>query len=111
MGAADMELEYGEHERVAQLYERLLERTKHIKVWISYAQFLQTTENITAARDIHSRAYSHFKLNPEQKEEVRTGCSRGWWAGGSAGLVVWVAADACATVVCASLSVSVCACV
>lgn len=26
-------------ERTRQLYERLLDRTKHLKVWVSYAQF------------------------------------------------------------------------
>lgn len=28
-----------EHERTRQLYERLLDRTKHLKVWVSYAKF------------------------------------------------------------------------
>lgn len=35
----DFEISEGEYDRTRQLYERLLERTKHIKVWISYAQF------------------------------------------------------------------------
>jgi crooked neck len=29
----------GERERARVLFERLLDRTKHVKVWLSYAQF------------------------------------------------------------------------
>lgn len=35
----DFELEEGEEERTRTVYERLLERTQHVKVWISFAQF------------------------------------------------------------------------
>ncbi|GKF34368.1 crooked neck-like protein 1, partial [Tanacetum coccineum] len=35
----DFEIAEGEFERTRQLYERLLDRTKHLKVWISYAKF------------------------------------------------------------------------
>ncbi|GKD03207.1 crooked neck-like protein 1, partial [Tanacetum coccineum] len=35
----DFEIAEGEFERTRQLYERLLDRTKHLKVWISYAMF------------------------------------------------------------------------
>ncbi|KAK2967474.1 hypothetical protein RJ640_000631 [Escallonia rubra] len=35
----DFEISEGEFERTRQLYERLLDRTKHLKVWISYAKF------------------------------------------------------------------------
>ncbi|RDA85975.1 hypothetical protein CP532_4850 [Ophiocordyceps camponoti-leonardi (nom. inval.)] len=35
----DLEEEEGEHERARALYERLLEKTGHVKVWISYAHF------------------------------------------------------------------------
>lgn len=35
----DFEEEEGEYERTRALYERLLEKTDHVKVWISYAQF------------------------------------------------------------------------
>jgi crooked neck len=35
----DFEEEEGEYERTRMLYERLLERTDHVKVWISYAHF------------------------------------------------------------------------
>ena len=35
----DFEDEEGEHESARALYERLLEKTGHVKVWISYARF------------------------------------------------------------------------
>lgn len=35
----DFEEEEGEWDRTRQLYERLLEKTDHVKVWISYAHF------------------------------------------------------------------------
>ncbi|GJC86889.1 pre-mRNA-splicing factor CLF1 [Colletotrichum liriopes] len=46
----DFEEEEGEYERTRELYERLLEKTDHVKVWISFA---------------------HFELNiPEDEEEA-----------------------------------------
>lgn len=41
----DFETEAEEYENVRKLYQRLLERTKHPKVWISYAQFEATAGN------------------------------------------------------------------
>ncbi|ORY92420.1 hypothetical protein BCR35DRAFT_348818 [Leucosporidium creatinivorum] len=35
----DFEFEEEEYSRVRELYERLLRRTSHVKVWVSYAQF------------------------------------------------------------------------
>ncbi|TQN74233.1 Pre-mRNA-splicing factor CLF1 [Colletotrichum shisoi] len=35
----DFEEEEGEYERTRELYERLLEKTDHVKVWISFAHF------------------------------------------------------------------------
>jgi crooked neck len=35
----DLEVEEGERKRARALYERLLERSGHVKVWISYALF------------------------------------------------------------------------
>lgn len=35
----DFEEEEGEYEKTRQLYERLLQKTDHVKVWISWAQF------------------------------------------------------------------------
>ncbi len=35
----DMEIALSEFEKVRDLYRQLLTRTKHVKVWISYAKF------------------------------------------------------------------------
>jgi crooked neck len=35
----DFEIGEGERERTRELYERLLQRTHHVKVWMSYADF------------------------------------------------------------------------
>ena len=35
----DFEISEGERQRTRVLYERLLDRTKHVKVWLSYARF------------------------------------------------------------------------
>ena len=35
----DFETELGEFDRTRELYEKLLERTSHVKVWTSYANF------------------------------------------------------------------------
>lgn len=65
----DFEIEVEELGRAQKLYERLLERTKHVKVWISYAKFLsQQAKEIEEARDVYSRAYDYFK-QAELKDE------------------------------------------
>lgn len=35
----DFEISQKQYELTRQLYDRLLDRTKHLKVWISYAKF------------------------------------------------------------------------
>ncbi|KAI6653773.1 Crooked neck-like protein 1 [Oopsacas minuta] len=40
----DFEVELEDWERVRALYERLLDKTKHIKVWLSYARFEASIE-------------------------------------------------------------------
>ncbi|KAJ6157059.1 hypothetical protein N7497_005944 [Penicillium chrysogenum] len=74
----DFEEEEYEHERVRQLYERLLQKTDHIKVWLNYARFESlvppeeeeeeeeeakqfTEEAATRARAVFSRADKALK--------------------------------------------------
>eukprot|EP00897_Mesotaenium_endlicherianum_P005435 jgi/Mesen1/491/ME001024S10726 len=57
----DFEISEAEHERTRALYERLLERTKHVKVWISYAQFEAT------------RAYEEDSRAAEEQREPDEG--------------------------------------
>ena len=92
----DFEIGEGERVRARNLYERLLDRTKHVKVWLSYAQFenasLSETENENEkrsepsvddvdpseylgnrekrARDVYERALRSLKeTQPDAKEE------------------------------------------
>ncbi|KAL9224680.1 hypothetical protein vseg_000692 [Gypsophila vaccaria] len=89
----EFEISKGEYENTRALYERLLDRTKHLKVWISYAKFEATAmENSGAsgipeaeaqellnekkklclqhARRVFERAISHYRVSaPELKEE------------------------------------------
>lgn len=72
----DFEVNQGENERARQLYERLLERTMHIKVWISYAKFELACEendeglNVALARRIYERANDSLKSLPEKENRV-----------------------------------------
>ncbi|KAI9778767.1 MAG: NineTeen Complex (NTC) component [Peltula sp. TS41687] len=57
----DFEEEEGEYDRTRQLYERLLEKTGHVKVWISYAHFeinVPDEENEGEGEDEESRPVS-----------------------------------------------------
>ncbi|GAB7348633.1 hypothetical protein MBLNU459_g7006t1 [Dothideomycetes sp. NU459] len=85
----DFEEEEGEYERTRDLYERLLEKTDHVKVWISYAHFeinVPDTEEDEdedegdeekpvsedakrRARKVFERAYDRMKQK-DLKEEV-----------------------------------------
>lgn len=65
----------GESELSRQLYERLLERTVHVKVWISYAKFelLSQTEddlNVALARRVYERANEQLRTLPEKESRV-----------------------------------------
>lgn len=65
----NVEISYGNLDKVRSLYERLLEKTKHVKVWLSYNKFEQESLEIEKARDIFDRAYRYLKENPSMKEE------------------------------------------
>ncbi|KAF8090620.1 hypothetical protein N665_0471s0015 [Sinapis alba] len=76
----DFEMLQGEVERTRALYERLLERTKHYKVWVSFAKFEareqegddieRKRECIRRSREVFDRAYMYYKdAAPELKEE------------------------------------------
>lgn len=57
----DFEISEGESENVRSLYRRLLERTNHVKVWISFAQF-EASEiggGLQSARKIFQDGYVH----------------------------------------------------
>lgn len=84
----DFEEEEGEYERARHLYERLLEKTDHVKVWISYAHFELnaagedetevaedeeqpiTDEAKTRARKIFERAHKNMRDRDLKEETV-----------------------------------------
>ncbi|GLD99735.1 hypothetical protein PINS_up008463 [Pythium insidiosum] len=77
----DFEVENGEQDLTRQLYERLLERTKHVKVWISFAQFEAAQQDHEAAREVLERALRYIKEQAgEDKKEERVLCLETWLA-------------------------------
>lgn len=68
----DFEIDEGEGDRARALYERLLEKTGHVKVWISYAQFEGTEvgKGVDAARGTFLRAHDQVKDAGMKEERV-----------------------------------------
>jgi crooked neck len=66
----DYEIKQGEHDRTRTLYQRLLDRTKHVKVWISYAQFEATAKEQIKARAVFNKADAHFKEEGLKEERL-----------------------------------------
>lgn len=65
----------GETELARQLYERLLDRTVHVKVWISFAKFELTSDsgdnmNVDLARRIYERANDFLRNGAEKESRV-----------------------------------------
>ena len=67
----DMEITLNNFDRVRELYQKLLNKTKHVKVWLSYARFeSDTAHSPQLTRQVYSQATQHFKANePDLKEE------------------------------------------
>lgn len=69
----DFEIGEKEADNVRRLYRNLLDRTSHVKVWISFAQFEASQEDDSAvqnARDVYTEGYDTLKrLDGEAKEE------------------------------------------
>ena len=58
----DFEIERGENDAARDLYNRLLARTQHVKVWLSFATFeASVVGDPDATRAVYDRAYTHFK--------------------------------------------------
>ncbi|CAG8686721.1 15297_t:CDS:2, partial [Cetraspora pellucida] len=72
----DFEFSEEEFNRTRLLYERLLEKTGHVKVWISFAQFeLNADEGnrevaIERARKVFEKAYASMKEKELKEERV-----------------------------------------
>jgi len=65
----DEELDDGRR-RVSDLYERLLEKSKHAKVWISYAKYELDSESTERARAIFQRADDFLKHDGTKDERA-----------------------------------------
>ncbi len=64
---------YENHDKVINLYERLLKKSKHIKVWLSYIKYELEMEKIDKMRNLCQRAIDFFKkenLKKERKEII-----------------------------------------
>lgn len=71
----DFEIAQEEIDNARQLYERLLERTVHVKVWLSYAKFELNNEsedgmNLKLARRVYERANESLKNSVEKEARV-----------------------------------------
>lgn len=66
----NVEISYKKFNNVRNLYEILLEKTRHLKVWLSYAKFEQEVLEFERARDIFERAYKYFKENNLKEERL-----------------------------------------
>lgn len=68
----DFEIDEGEGNHARKLYERLLERTSHVKVWISFAQFEATEigHGMETARQLLDKAYQQLKEEGLKEERV-----------------------------------------
>jgi len=78
----DFEIAEGNREGTRELYERLLERTKHVKVWMSFAKMEasrlselaeegEVAAREAAARGVYERAYQCLRNDqPDAKEEA-----------------------------------------
>ena len=67
----DLEVENGQIGQARQLYVSLLERTKHVKVWASFAKFeAEQARSMARMRTLMEQAQDHFRDNlPDCKEE------------------------------------------
>ncbi|KAI9847540.1 MAG: NineTeen Complex (NTC) component [Thelocarpon superellum] len=66
----DFEEEEGEYERTRRLYERLLAKTGHVKVWISYAHFEINVPDAEHAED-EEEADDERPVSDEAKQRAR----------------------------------------
>ena len=83
----DFEIDQEEHDKVRKLYRRLLARTQHVKVWLSYAQFetnlasrqssdedeseaAKASPNYDIVREVYKKAFDELKSNSNKETRV-----------------------------------------
>merc|ERR1711915_906832 len=72
-GYIDFETEQEETDRARELYRRLLERTSHVKVWLSLAQFERQNDHedrIIQARHVYEEANKALRQTREKEERL-----------------------------------------
>ena len=67
----DFEEEEGEYERTRELYERLLDKTDHVKVWISYAHFEINIPEGEEEAEAEAEAEAQEEEEPPVSEEAK----------------------------------------
>lgn len=69
----DFETEQEETDRARELYRRLLERTQHVKVWLSFAQFelqVEHDDRLEQARHVYEQANKALRQAKEKEERL-----------------------------------------
>lgn len=69
----DFEIEQEETDRARDLYKRLLNRTQHVKVWLSFAQFelqVDHEDRLEEARHVYEEANRKLRQNGEKEERL-----------------------------------------
>merc|ERR1712130_726628 len=72
-GYIDFETEQEETDRARELYRRLLERTHHVKVWLSLAQFERQNDHedrLAQARHVYEEANKSLRQTREKEERL-----------------------------------------
>merc|ERR1712114_11844 len=72
-GYIDFETEQEESDRARELYKRLLERTQHVKVWLSFAQFelqVEHEDRLVQARHVYEQANKALRQAKEKEERL-----------------------------------------
>jgi len=66
----DFEIQNGQFDHARALYKRLILKTKHVKVWISFAKFETSIGRPNAAREIYKEGFQTLKSNELTEERV-----------------------------------------
>jgi crooked neck len=66
----DLEIEAGDHDQVRDLFRRLLDKTTHVKVWLTAAQFEASVEDLDKARDLLREGEKHFKQTGDKESRL-----------------------------------------
>ncbi|TPX60573.1 hypothetical protein PhCBS80983_g01723 [Powellomyces hirtus] len=84
-GYIDFEVQETEWAKARTLYDRLLQRTEHVKVWISYANFEfsamdngEEAERREVTRKVFTRAYKTLQRRGESGKEERVVLLEAW---------------------------------